>query len=270
MERRSLACGELCAHRARGRRDQHGVHAERSGPDRQVSPHRQLPTAPPPCPPSPEETPTRSHGPSSPAWCAATRARSARRDLPIRERSARPDAWDRHSGLGGDLFGGFAVAPFQGFVHPERIGTQTVGGRRGLALSAVRAPSLPTVSTTSSMEPVRVAALFLISSRQSTETGELIGPGTTMTTLPRTPAVAAVFRILLQRLASTTTGPSLSAAISRLPTRNRCRAGEGFRAGIRRRPDSFDRRSCSAGGSGSGLRSSGSIASRWLRQPRRW
>ena len=93
-------------------------------------------------------------------------------------------------------------------------------------------PIRPTVSITSSTLVTSTACCSRSSSWQPTDIAEVIGPGTAITGLPSTAASRAVRCAPLRPPASTTTVPAPSAAISRLRTRNRCRAGMA-RAGTR-------------------------------------
>ena len=63
------------------------------------------------------------------------------------------------------------------------------------------------------------------SSWQPTDIADVTGPGTAMTVRPSNRARPAVFRAPLRMFASTTSVPRVTAAMTRLRTRNRWRCG---------------------------------------------
>ena len=103
---------------------------------------------------------------------------------------------------------------------------EPVGGPRaagGGCLREVR-PMRPTSSSTSSTRVTSTAPSRIIR-WQPADRPEVTGPGTAITGRPSARASAAVRWAPLRSPASTTTVPAARPAMSRLRTRNRCRAG---------------------------------------------
>jgi len=86
-------------------------------------------------------------------------------------------------------------------------------------------PSGLTISMMSAAQVTHVAPQSLMIRWQPADCRDVTGPGTAISGLPSSAACRAVFSAPLRSPASTTTVPQVSAAMTRLRTRNLSRAG---------------------------------------------